>query len=253
MSKWLREERMINKKSEINKIGQLNKNMHSNNVKPKKQKSKLTWKSVYQKCNHNRFSQVTNILETAKIKSNVGNLIKNYGKIILVAFLIIMIFLLVTFWNSLNILVFALLLMLALCIFAIAYGTYYINLEEDGVKFKINFQDNKIPYNKLIGIYLTKKKKRFFFIPIYYYALEITEYIDEEKMNIYSFPTIMLNKKEVIKFFNAFEVNVIRSEEEEEKKQNEDKKNFYKAIGIVITILLIILLIISIILYAFNN
>ena len=72
-------------------------------------------------------------------------------------------------------------------------------------------------------------------------------------MNIYSFPTIMLNKNEVIKFFDSFEVNVIKSEEEEEKIQNEEKRNFHKAIGIVIAILLIIVLVVSIILYAFSN
>lgn len=219
----------------------------------KGQKSKLTWKSVYQKCNHSRFSQVTNVLRTAKIKSNVGNLLKSYGKIILTVFLIVMVFLIATFWNNLNILFYAILLTFALCIFAIVYGTYYINLEEQGVRFKINFQETNIPYNKLIGIYLTRKKKRFFFIPIYYYALEITEYVDKEKMNIYSFPTIMLNKNEVIKFFDSFEVNVIKSEEEEEKIQNEEKRNFHKAIGIVIAILLIIVLVVSIILYAFSN
>ncbi len=219
----------------------------------KGQKSKLTWKSVYQKCNHSRFSQITNVLRTAKIKSNVGNLLKSYGKIILIVFLIVMIFLIATFWNNLNILFYAILLTFALCIFAIVYGTYYINLEEQGVRFKINFQETNIPYNKLIGIYLTRKKKRFFFIPIYYYALEITEYVDKEKMNIYSFPTIMLNKNEVIKFFDSFEVNVIKSEEEEEKIQNEEKRNFHKAIGIVIAILLIIVLVVSIILYAFSN
>ena len=219
----------------------------------KGQKSKLTWKSVYQKCNHSRFSQVTNVLRTAKIKSNVGNLLKSYGKIILIVFLIVMIFLIATFWNNLNILFYAILLTFALCIFAIVYGTYYINLEEQGVRFKINFQETNIPYNKLIGIYLTRKKKRFFFIPIYYYALEITEYVDKEKMNIYSFPTIMLNKNEVIKFFDSFEVNVIKSEEEEEKIQNEEKRNFHNAIGIVIAILLIIVLVVSIILYAFSN
>ena len=219
----------------------------------KGQKSKLTWKSVYQKCNHSRFSQVTNVLRTAKIKSNVGNLLKSYGKIILIVFLIVMVFLIATFWNNLNILFYAILLTFALCIFAIVYGTYYINLEEQGVRFKINFQETNIPYNKLIGIYLTRKKKRFFFIPIYYYALEITEYVDKEKMNIYSFPTIMLNKNEVIKFFDSLEVDVIKSEEEEEKIQNEEKRNFHKAIGIVIAILLIIVLVVSIILYAFSN
>lgn len=213
-------------------------------------KEKLTWKNIYQKCNHSRFSQVTNVLETAKVKSNVGNLIKSHGKIILLIFLAILLFMGVTFWNNINILFYAMLLVVALCILAIIYGTYYINLEEKGIKFKINFQENMIPYNKLIGIYLTKKKKRFFFIPIYYYALEITEYVDKEKMNIYSFPTIMLNKKELINFFNAFEVNVIKSEEEEEEKKNEQKKSFYKALWIVIAILIIILLIVSIILYA---
>ena len=183
----------------------------------------------------------------------MGDLLKSYGKIILIVFLIVMIFLIATFWNNLNILFYAILLTFALCIFAIVYGTYYINLEEQGVRFKINFQETNIPYNKLIGIYLTRKKKRFFFIPIYYYALEITEYVDKEKMNIYSFPTIMLNKNEVIKFFDSFEVNVIKSEEEEEKIQNEEKRNFHKAIGIVIAILLIIVLVVSIILYAFSN
>ena len=219
----------------------------------KEQKSKLTWKSVYQKCNHSRFSQVTNVLETAKIRSNIRNLLKNYGKIILITFIVIMIFLIATFWNNLTILFYAVLLLIALGIFAIIYGTYYINLEEDGVKFKINFQENKIPYNKLIGIYLTKKKKRFFFIPIYYYAIEITEYVDKEKMNVYSFPTIMLNKKELIQFFNSFEVKVIKSEEEEEEKLNEEKKSFHKAIGIVALILLIIIFIVSIILYVSSN
>ena len=219
----------------------------------KGQKSKLTWKNVYQKCNHSRFTQVRNVLETAKIRSNIRNLLKNYGKIILITFIVIMIFLIATFWNNLTILFYAVRLPIALGIFAIIYGTYYINLEEDGVKFKINFQENKIPYNKLIGIYLTKKKKRFFFIPIYYYAIEITEYVDKEKMNVYSFPTIMLNKKELIQFFNSFEVKVIKSEEEEEEKQNEEKKSFHKAIGIVALILLIIIFIVSIILYVSSN
>lgn len=232
-----------------NKVNQENtKKMQIN-----KKTNKLTWKMVYQKCNHMRFSQVTNVLKTAKISSNIGNLLKNYGKIILFSFLVILIILIITFWNNLSILLCAILLLIALCAFAILYGSYYIKLEEDGVKFKINFGENSIPYNKLIGIYLTKKKKRVFLVPIYYYALEITEYVDKEKMNIYSFPTIMLNKKELINFFNSFEVKIIKDEEEEEQKQNEERKNFHKAIGIVIGIILIILFVISLILYAFSK
>ncbi len=238
-------------------------NINNNDSKSNEKKSdvknvnskqtKLTWKKVYQKCNHLKFSQVTNVFKKAKINSNVINLLKNYGTIILIGLIIILTILIITFWNNLSILLCALLLLFALCAFAIVYGSYYIKLDEDGVKFKVNFQENSIPYNKLIGIYLTKMKKRFFFIPIYYYAIQITEYVDKEKMNIYSFPTIMLNKKELINFFNSFEVKIIKDEEEEEQKKEEERKNFHKAIGIVIGILLIILFVISLILYAFSK
>ena len=219
-------------------------------TKSNKKNSKLTWKEVYKKCNHNKISQVTNVLRTIQIKSNMGNLLKSYGKVIIISFIVILAFLIATFWNNLTILICAIFLLLAICLFAIIYGTYYIKLEEDGVKFKINFEENSIPYNKLIGIYLTRRKKRFFFVPVYYYALEITEYIDKEKMNIYSFPTIMLNKKDVLQFFKSFEVKVLNNEED---KENEEKKDFYKAIGIVIGIIFIILIVVSIILYAFNK
>ena len=238
-------------------------NINNNDSKSNEKKSdvknvnskqtKLTWKKVYQKCNHLKFSQVTNVFKKAKINSNVINLLKNYGTIILIGLIIILTILIITFWNNLSILLCALLLLFALCAFAIVYGSYYIKLDEDGVKFKVNFQENSIPYNKLIGIYLTKMKKRFFFVPIYYYAIQITEYVDKEKMNIYSFPTIMLNKKELINFFNSFEVKIIKDEEEEEQKKEEERKNFHKAIGIVIGILLIILFVISLILYAFSK
>ena len=239
--------------SDINKNSNKINQEKSKKVNANSKSNKLTWKTVYKKCNHSRFSQVTNVLRTAKIKSNIGNLLKNYGKIILISFIAISIVFIITFWNNLNILLYAVLLLIALCIFAIVYGSYYINLEEDGVKFKVNFQVNSIPYNKLIGIYLTKKKKRFFFIPIYYYAIEITEYLDKEKMNIYSFPTIMLNKKELMYFFDCFEVKIINDEEEEEQKKEEERKIFHKAIGIVVGIILIILFVISLILYAFSK
>ena len=69
-----------------NKVSQEDtKNIQKNN--------KLTWKMVYKKCNHSRFSQVTNVLRTAKIKSNIGNLLKSYGKLILFSFIVILIIL----------------------------------------------------------------------------------------------------------------------------------------------------------------
>ena len=105
-------------------------NKNNNKVNQEKFKTvntkqnKLTWKKVYQKCNHMRYSQVTNVLKTARINSNVANLLKNYGKVILFSFLVILIILIITFWNNLSILLCAVLLLFALCAFAIVYGSY---------------------------------------------------------------------------------------------------------------------------------
>ena len=219
----------------------------------KKKMSKLTWKDVYNKCNHHEMSQVTQVYKTVKLKSNFKNLLKNYGTLILIIFVIILAILLITFWKSINIMLLALLFLVALMIFAVIYATYSIDLKQDGVYFKANFQKTYIPYKKLIGIYLEKKYKRFFFVPVYYYSLKITEYVDKEKMNIYSFPTIMLNKKALINFFESFDVNVLKDNEEEQEKEQEEKKTIAKAIGIVILIIFIILFVVALLLYFLNK
>lgn len=219
----------------------------------RKKRKKLTWKDVYQKCNHHEISQVTNVYDTFSLKSNLKNLLKNYGVPILTVTIIIIIILIITFWKTIGTMLIALVLLLALAIFAIIYATYEIKLDKDGVRFKINFQETFIPYNKLIGIYLERAHKRFFFIPIHYYVLKITEYVDKEKMNIYSFPTIMLNKKKTIDFFKCFDVNVLKDAEEEEEKADEAKKILFKAIGILLIVLIVIALIVSFIMYLFNR
>ena len=85
-------------------------NINNNDSKSNEKKSdvknvnskqtKLTWKKVYQKCNHLKFSQVTNVFKKAKINSNVINLLKNYGTIILIGLIIILTILIITFWNN---------------------------------------------------------------------------------------------------------------------------------------------------------
>ena len=82
---------------------------------------------------------------------------------------------------------------------------------KDKVKIKINFQENDITYDKLVNIYLSKKQMRIFFIPMHYYTLNIISLIDKENIGIQSFPTVMLNKREILNFFESFETKKIQN------------------------------------------
>ena len=219
----------------------------------KKDKKKLKFKDIYNKVNHNPYCQVTNIVKKYTIKSNVKNFFKNSWKALLIILIISIAIFIYTFWNNLIIVLYCLLLMLFLLIAAIFYNSYKITLSSESLKFKINFQETIIPYDKLANIYFARGKTTFFFIPFYYYNLEITYLSDKDKISVYSFPTFMLNKKEIIKFFSCFEVEAYKDEQEELEEKNKDRKNFYKAMGISIGILLIVLFIVAIFAYIFMN
>lgn len=209
----------------------------------------MKWKDVYEASNHNKYCQITKVFRKYTIKSNVKNFLQNYGKVLLVLVILITILLIYTFKDNLQIVLYSIILLFFMFLMAVFYSTYKISLEEDKLVAKINLQDTIITYKQLGNIYLAQEKSKILFIPIYYYSLKITYFIDEEKMNIYSFPVVMLNKKELEEFFKSFEVKAYKSQDAEIKKAEMDKKNFYKAIGIVGAILFIILMVILIILY----
>ncbi len=213
---------------------------------------KESWKELYTKCNHNKYSQITKVLQTYNIKSNIKNLLNNYGISILIGLIILLLLLIYTFRSNLIIVLYCIILLAFMALMTIFYSTYKITLKEDKLITRINLQDNIIPYTKLNNIYLSRERVRIFFIPIYTYSLKVTYFIDEEKINILTFPVIMLNKEELNKFFKCFEVESFKNQDEEIEKENKDRLNTYKAIGIVIAIVFAIIFIVSTIIYIFK-
>lgn len=209
----------------------------------------LKWKEIFEKCNHNKYCQITNVLQKYSISSNVKYLLKNYGKVLLVIIIVFLLLLIYTFRNDLLIVLYASLLCFLLFLMTVFYSTYKISLEEDKLIARINMQDNIITYDKLNNIYLQRQRTKLLFIPFYTYVLKVSYFIEDKKLNILSFPVVMLDKKSLINFFNSFEVKAYKDQDEETAKETQDRKNFYKSISIVIGILFIIIFIISIILY----
>lgn len=214
---------------------------------------KLKFKDIYNKVNHNPYCQVININKKVTIKSNVKNLFKNYYKTILIAFIIILSILIFVFLDNLVIALCSILLLLFLFIANIFYNTYKITLDEKGVRFKINLQEDIIPYEKLANIYLEQGTFKFFFIPFHNYNISITYLAEKDRFNMYTFPTFMVNKKDILNFFSAIEVEPYKDLDEELEKEKNNKKGIYKALGISLAILFIIILIISIFLYIFRT
>lgn len=206
-------------------------------------------KDVYTKINHNPYCQVTNIKGKYTLKSNAKNLFENNWKKLLIGTLILLAVFTYTFWSNLILVLYCLLLLILLLIATIYYNTYKLTLGEDGIIFKINTLKDAIPYDKLANIYIAKDSIKFFFIPVYYYKINITYLSEKEKISIYSFPTFMINATELQKFFDCFEVEEYKSIDEKIKKEKTEKKAFFKALGIVALILLIIIFIIAIILF----
>ena len=113
---------------------------------------KFKLKDIYEKVNHNPYCQITNILKKIELKSNFKNLLKNYGKIILLVAIILIGALIFVFWNNIEIILCSVGILILLFILAIIYNTYRISLGENNLKFKINMQTTNISYEKLINI-----------------------------------------------------------------------------------------------------
>lgn len=219
----------------------------------KNNKEKLKFKKIYIKVNHNPYCQITNILKKCTLKSNVKNLFTNSWKVILITLLILLAIFIYTFWNNLIAVLYCVLLILFFFIATICFNSYKISLGENELKYKINFQENIISYDNLGNIFMGRDCIKFFFIPIYFYNIKVTYLTDNEHLGMLSFPVFMLNKKDILKFFSAFEVEAYKDEKEEIEKEKNNRKNFYKAIGIGLVILFIALFIMSIFIYIFTK
>ena len=209
----------------------------------------ISWKEVYEKCNHNKYCQITKVFQKYSIRSSIQNFFKNYGIIFAIIIITFILILTVIFRNNLIIVLYSAILIFLLSLMTIFSSTYKLTLKENQLVVRINMQDIDISYTKLNNIYLEPQKMKIFFIPFYIYTLKVSYFIGKEKLNILSFPIVMLNKKDVLNFFKIFELKAYKNQEEDIQKEINAKKNFYKALAIVIGITFIILFVISLILY----
>lgn len=191
--------------------------------------NKLKFAEVYNKCNHNKYSEITEIKGKSELKSNCKNFFKNYGMIILIITLICLGIFIYTFRNNPISILYCFGIIILLFLLSLYNSTYKITLNDKELSIYSNLQKETIDSSRIINIYISKKKLRFMGIPFYAYTINVIYLQDNNQMMI-SLPTVMLSPKQVIKFFSTMSIVKIKDEEEEIEKKEKDKKTVIKTI-----------------------
>lgn len=207
----------------------------------------MKWKDIYNKCNNKLYCQITDIKGSPTLHSNFKIFLKNNKAKILIFMIILLALLFYAYKLNLASIGVAIVLVLIL-VFALIYNnTYTIEAKKDKFIFDVDFNKMTIKYEDLINIYLSRKNtKMLMFFPIYIYSLNVI-FIKDEQQVCMTLTTIMLDKNELVKFFDNFKFEVLPQQEQEDEKIKEDrqaKKAIYITTAIVFIVLFVILMVV---------
>lgn len=212
----------------------------------------MKWKDIYNKCNNKLYCQITDITGTPTLHSNFKVFLKNNKLKMLFIGIIFLVLLFYTY--KLNFATIGVALIIALIlIFGLIYNnTYTIEAKKDKLNCNVDFNKMTINYSDLINIYLSRENSKILmFFPIYKYSLNII-FVKEENQVCMTLSTIMLNKNELVKFFDKFKFEVLPEQEQEEKRISDDKQT-KKAIYITTSIVFIVIFVVLMVIFAING
>ena len=180
-------------------------------MKKKKNSNKNSLKAIYEKVNHDKYSQIVDISGKAEVKSSVKYFLYNYKYIVITILILTLILLIYTFKSNPMVILYCIGFLIVLFLFAMYSACYKLSLDEEKLNVHINLQNSSIDTDSLANIYLSKEKMRLLFIPIYNYQLNII-YIKEDTPMIMSFPTVMVNRKSLVKLFSIIKTEKIKDQ-----------------------------------------
>lgn len=208
----------------------------------------IKWKNVYDKVNHKEYCKILNIEEPAELKSTFSNYLENY-KFALLGLIVFLLVIFLAFYKSgAQAFLISVALIFLLLILMVLNNTYRISLKNNKINIIGLFNKKEtINCNNLCNVYLKRNKyKYWFFVPIYYYNI-VFLYKEGEEIMQYSLSTMMLLKKDIIKFFNHFkfeELSVQKIIDQREKENHETKKIFWITTSIILFITIIVVCIV---------
>lgn len=241
----------------------------------------MKWKEILNKVNTKKYAVITGIKENIKLTSCFKNFYMN-NKVLFYICLALILFLVIFAYKT-NILKVAVTLIIIafIALFAILKYTYQIEAKEKSLKVKMLSGDIDIPYDRLLNIFVQEdRNKLFFFLKTYKISIifeketnkmqdTLKDSLDvlgdkpNDKNNanedykveqvVLELPTEMIDKKEVIQFFQNMQIEVLENQQKEEEKLLEEKRLTKKAILITVLIFAVVLTLTAIIVLAVNK
>lgn len=241
----------------------------------------MKWKEILDKVNTKKYAVITGIKENIKLTSCFKNFYMNNKVLFYICLALILFLVIFAYKTNIVKIVVTLIIIAFIALFAILKYTYQIEAKEKSLKVKMLSGDIDIPYDRLLNIFVQEdRNKLFFFLKTYKISIifekeankmqdTLKDSLDvlgdkpNDKNNenedykveqvVLELPTEMIDKKEVIQFFQNMQIEVLEDQQKEEEKLLEEKRLTKKAILITVLIFAIVLTLTAIIVFVVNK
>lgn len=205
----------------------------------------MKWNELYEENKCRKSREIESVKKDIILKARLKNFTNEYSKFIYIAILIISVLLIVSFYSNIKALITTSLMLIIIVLCIIYFNSFTIICKNNKVIVKLNNQKIEINYLNLKNIYIEKKQTRIFIKKRDSFSLMILYKAPNSNISNIELPILFLNKNDVQKFLDTFEIKQDKSNNISKAQKYQLKRLLIKE---VLFILIWIVIIITIIL-----
>lgn len=204
----------------------------------------MKWNELYEKNKCRKLREIENVKNDIILKARLKNFINEYSKKIYITILIVSLLIIISFYSNINTLITTFLMLITIMLCTIYFNTFTIICKNNKIIVKQNNQKLQIDYSNLKNIYIEKKQTRIFFKKTDSFFLMILYKAPNGNISNVQLPTLFLNKNNVQKFLDTFEIKQSKTNNILQAQKYQLKRLLIKIILFILVWIVIIITII---------
>lgn len=201
----------------------------------------MKWNEIYEKNKCRKSREIENVKKDIILKAKLKNFINEYSKFIYITLLIISVLLIVSFYSNMKALITTFLMLIVIVLCTIYFNTFTIICKNNKMIVKQTNQKLQIDYSNLKNIYIEKKQTRIFFKKTDSFFVMILYKAPNNNISNVQLPILFLNRNDVQKFLNNFELKQGKSNNIAKAQKYQLKRLFIK-VGLFILVWIVIII-----------
>lgn len=201
----------------------------------------MKWNEIYEKNKCRKSREIENVKKDIILKAKLKNFINEYSKFIYITLLIISILLIISFYSNMKALITTFLMLIVIVLCTIYFNTFTIICKNNKMIVKQTNQKLQIDYSNLKNIYIEKKQTRIFFKKTDSFFVMILYKAPNNHISNVQLPILFLNRNDVQKFLNNFELKQGKSNNIAKAQKYQLKRLFIK-VGLFILVWIVIII-----------